>query len=130
MTTEPQKQKGPEDHAPRSEKDSEKGHDGTNKTYVVNMIVRQIGSRLRLRSVVRWYGYSKADDTAKPPPSRPQHTWSPYGCVPATIQYAKKEDGHSASLLYNDIEHALPLAPLQSTTLKEQTLCKLLKQSN
>lgn len=54
-----------------SETDFAEGCNGTDNgidsKYLVGKTVRYIGLNTRLRYVLRWYGYRKADNTAKPP---------------------------------------------------------------
>lgn len=44
----------------------EESHHKADSLYVVDQIVRHIGYRTQLKYVVRWYGYTKADDITKP----------------------------------------------------------------
>lgn len=53
---------------PRWETGSDEGRAGTDNTYVATRIVRHNGFGSRLRYVLRLYGYSNADDTARRSP--------------------------------------------------------------
>lgn len=55
------------EEVPRSETDSVKTHHNAENLQVVDEIVRNVGSGPRLKYVVQWYSYIKADDTAVPP---------------------------------------------------------------
>lgn len=48
---------------PNLENDCDEGYNGTDTTYNVNNIVWHIGSGIRFRNLVAWYGYTKAVHT-------------------------------------------------------------------
>lgn len=61
------------EEAPCSKKDSEESHQNADDLSVVDKIVQNIASGLRLKCVVQWFGYCKTDETAKLPHHIPQH---------------------------------------------------------
>lgn len=48
-------------------------HDGTDPEYIVDCIVKHMGSRTNIRYVVQWYDYGAEDNTEEPPENLPQH---------------------------------------------------------
>lgn len=59
------KEKATMEQGTLSKTDSDEGHNGPEKMYAVDKLVRYIGSRLGLRYVVRWYRYGKTYEAAE-----------------------------------------------------------------
>lgn len=70
--------KGSTEDEPCSEGNAEETHPNDKDLHVVDRIVRHFASGPCLKYVIRWYGYSEAEDNAEPRQHIPQNFFDAY----------------------------------------------------
>lgn len=118
---------GPKEKEQHSETDFGGGRNNTGNAYVLDEIVRHIGSRLRLRYLVRWYRCRKEDD-----PAKPSTIYLSISLTSADNNSVSGERGYNDWSFDQTTSNVprLPDAPLQSTALKELARWRVLRNGS